>query len=898
MHLFEQVEGETKTHHDEIPWTPYVFLPSKESDIKTIYGKSVHKKEFDSYFDYHKFCKNHDASHVFENNAKFETQFLAERYYGIPDEDIYVPPLKTYYIDIEVYADKGFPDHKDPIDPITAISLRDSDTSKTITFAYNHLNIETRYTGNEKWLYVHCDTEEELMRKFLRYMENHPCDVMSGWNIWAFDLPYIINRSKKIWGEREGKEMYSKMSPIKFVNVWKQKLSDDINIDMGGLTILDYYNVYRWYGKKRERYTLEYISQKELGEGKLDYSQYKNLNELMVKDWNLYIDYNATDCKRVHELENKLGYIRMIQALSLLCKAPMKYYNAQTQLIDGLMLTHYRRNHLCAPHFYGGTQEAFKAAHVKDPQVGLHKWVVDVDITSSYPSHIITMNMSLETFVGKVSAMPEFQVVKSVAKREFPEFKMLKEDKGEWKIVKVEGEKLDKFNLALKRGLLAIAPNGAIFSTNKEGVVAQVEKNVFFKRKEVKAKRDEHGHKANETEGAVQKKHKDREKELDSLQNALKIMMNAFFGIMSVPYSRYFNVHIASAITAGGRHTIKRGEVFCNELLNDPTEEIKNMLKEMTGKAPKEKWGEKDYVKYIDTDSLFVGIGEWIEDNGYTEIWNDLSKDEKIAWIKKISGAIEKYIDGRIFNEVQLGDYNSQVHDFKIGFKQEIIAQTALFVKKKKYSYYLVDKEGVPKDELKTTGLEIVRSDSSEAIRPRLKKVMEMIVKQEPDQEIAAEIRRCRKELREMSPEDLAANVGINNIRKYLTGTIKKGDFWEEDDINFVTDLINQKPKKGTPWHVKGVYNYRMLLEALDIKDKYEDIYEGLKAKVIYVKKNPFGVDMVTFQEWPKEFDNVIQFDHETMIEKFFINKIRTLLEPLGKEHIIDRDDTKLSVFF
>ena len=671
------------------------------------------------------------------------------------------------------------------------------------------------------------------------------------------------------------------MSPIGKVNIWKQKLSNDINIDMAGVTILDYYNVYRWYGKKLERYTLEYVSQKELGTGKLDWSEkYKNLNELMEKDWNTYIDYNAIDCQRVHDLENKLGYIRMIQSLSLLCKCPMKFYNAQTQLIEGLMLTHYRRKNLCAPHFYGGTQEPFQAAYVKEPHVGLHEWMVDVDITSSYPSHIIALNMSLETFIGKVSGMPEYQVVKNVARREFGEFKMLKKEDKDWKVVTVDGDKLDKFNLALQKGLLAIAPNGAIFSTTKEGIVAQAEKNVFFKRKEVKDKRDWHGHKANETEGEVQKEHKERERELDSLQGAIKIMMNAFFGIISVPYSRYFNVHIASAITAGGRHTIKQGEKFCNELLNNPTPELKNILKGISGEDKRaDVVTDRDYVKYIDTDSLFVGIGEWIRNHGHIEAWSKLSDEDKIKLIQKISAEMEAYIDDRIFNEVQVGDYNSQVHDFKIGFKQEIIAKSALFVKKKKYSYHLVNKEGVPKDELKTTGLEIVRSDSSEAVRPRLKRVMEMIVKQEPDKNITSTIRKYRKELREMTPEELAANVGINNIRKYLTGD-------------------EGRPRKGTPWHVKGVYNYRQILGHLDIKDKYEDIYEGLKAKVIYVKKNPFEADVITFQEWPTEFNDVLQYDHETMIEKFFINKIRTLLEPLDKEHIIDNDDSKLNVFF
>lgn len=882
IHLWEQINGEDLK--DEIHWTPYVFLPSKKSDIKTVQGKSVYKREFETYFDYHQFTKNNKASHIYENNVKFETQFLAERYYGIPDEEIYVPTLRTYYIDIEVYSGEGFPDPKDAEDPITAISIRDSKTSKITTFGFHYLNNETRYTGDrlEGLRYVHCDTEEDLLSKFLNFLRKYPPDVYSGWNIWAFDLPYIINRSKKIWGEQVGKEMYNYMSPIKKVNIWKQKLSNDINIDMGGVTILDYYNLYRWYGKKLERYTLEYVCQNELGVGKLDWSEYKNLNEVMEKDWNTYIEYNAVDCERVHDLEEKLGYIRSVQALSLLCKAPMKFYNAQTQLIDGLMLTHYRRNNLCAPHFFGGEQEPFQAAHVKDPHVGLHQWVVDVDITSSYPSHIIAMNMSLETFVGKVSGMPEYQVVKNVNRKRFGEFKMLKDEKGEWRVVKVEGDKLDKFNIALQRGLLAIAPNGAIFSTSKEGVVAQVEKNVFFKRKEVKGKRDEHGHKANETTGEVQQKHKDREKELDSLQGALKIMMNAFFGIMSVPYSRYFNVHIASAITAGGRHTIKQGEVFCNHLLNNPNEELIDILKELGFIGPTPTL-DKDYVKYIDTDSLFVGLGEWIMDHGLSNAWDGFDKEEKIMWIKKISSVIEKYIDDRIFNEVQLRDYNSQVHDFKIGFKQEIIARSALFVKKKKYSYYLVDKEGVPKDELKTTGLEIVRSDSSEAVRPRLKKVMEMIVKQEPDEKITATIRKYRKELREMTPEELAANVGINNIRKY----IKPADGYPHG-----------RPVKGTPWHVKGVYNYRTLLDHLDIKDKYEDIQEGLKAKVIYVKKNPFEVDTITFQEWPSEFNDVLQYDHETMIEKFFINKIKTLLEPLDKEHIIDNDEARLKVFF
>ena len=286
---------------------------------------------------------------------------------------------------------------------------------------------------------------------------------------------------------------------------------------------------------------------------------------------------------------------------------------------------------------------------------------------------------------------------------------------------------------------------------------------------------------------------------------------------------------------------------------------------------------ESDFICYIDTDSLFVNLGKWIKEQGYEKEFSVLPDEIKIEYIKNISRKMERYIDNRIFNETQLLDYNSQVHDFKIGFKQEIIAKTALFVKKKKYAYWLLNKEGVPKNEIKVTGLEIVRSESAEAIRPRLKSIMEMIMKQVPDDEIASRMRKYTNELNKLTPEDLAANIGINNINKYLSSGV---------------------PVKGTPWHVKGVHNYRLLLKELGLQDKYEDIHEGLKAKVIYVKKNPYNIDTITFHEWPSEFDKVVQFDPETMIDKFFVKKVRLLLDPLNKEHIIDTNESAVRLFF
>lgn len=881
IHLWEQIDGENLP--DKIEWTPYLYLPTENEDqidAQTIFGDPVHKRTFQSYSNYSKFLQENKNPIISENNVRNEIQFLAERYHGIPDDEMEVPKLKVYYLDIEVIPKEGFPSTKNPQDPVVLISIRDSINKRTFTFGYDPFynryydsDLYAEYKKPDDVKYIMCKDEEELLRRFFNFMNKFPCDVLSGYNIWSFDLPYLINRANVLFGEDKGKKYYRRLSPINIVNIWKQKSQDAINIDIAGMTILDYYDVYKWYGKNLERYTLEYVCQTELGVGKLP-NPYGSLNQLAEEDWQRYTDYNIIDCERVNDLEDQLGYIKMIQALSLLCKSPMKNYNTQTQLIEGLMLTYYRRNGLCAPYFAGGEQKQFPAAYVKEPQKGMHEWVVDVDITSSYPSHIITLNMSVETFLGRISRMQEESVIDYTRKREFPPFKMLRENEGEWTLDEFNGNRLKVFNHSLKLGLLAIAPCGSVFTTKTPGVISKVERAVFDKRKEVKGKKKEWDLKAKECTGEERTHCLEKKMQAHSLQLALKIMMNAFFGILSVPYSRYHNIHIAEAITSCGRYTIRSGEKFCNDLLNDPNDDLLSMFpaNQFTKRGHK-----KDYVAYIDTDSLFVRLGQWIEDRGYKEEWNVLDDNEKVEVIKKISASTERYIDDRIFNEVQLGDYNSQVHDFKIGFKQEIIAKTALFVKKKKYAYWLLNDEGISTDKIKVTGLEIVRSDSSEAIRPRLKHIMEMIMKQKTDEEISNQIRKYEKELRQLDPEALAANIGINNIRKYL----KTGS-----------------PIKGTPWHIKGVHNYRLLLKELGIENKYEDIKEGLKAKVIYAKKNPFNVDTITFNEWPTEFDRIIQYNSDIMIEKFFIKKVRLLLNPIDKEAIIDSDMDAFKAFF
>lgn len=584
MYLWETVRGQRL--FDRIPWVPYVYEKTDDGQVTTIDGEPVRRHDFANYQEYYNYQK--EVHTAYENGCPTTTQFLAERYHGISDDELEVPELLIASIDCEVHTEpgSGFPHPQDAKHPIVLINVRTFGNPVSRSFGLKPYTGENKYNVN----YTHCPNESELLRAFLTYFQGLAPDVLTGWNIMSdnkmnkmggFDLPYIINRCKALFGE-DTKE-YHKLSPVNRVKVWTAKDTGAMVVEIAGVSIIDYLALYKWYTtKKLESYRLDVVSKFELEEGKLDYSEYNDLRTLFHENWNLYVDYNVVDNLRVEQLETKLGYIRIPQALALLCKCQMKSYKDATQLVEGVLLTYYRRNNMCAPKFAGGEQEWFPAAFVKDPIVHYEDWNCDLDIASSYPTAIITLNISNETYYGRIitpdkakelnmdngNCLSEPEIIESCRNREFTKpFKMMGDDG----IVIINGKQLTTFNKALKKGLFAIAPCGSIFTTTKPGVLAVVEKGVFFKRKEVKKRMFAIEKKATDLpDGEEKNKLKNRSKELFAYQWALKILLNGMFGIMAVPFSRYFNPHMAEAITACGRITILQGEKYVNRVLGNP----------------------------------------------------------------------------------------------------------------------------------------------------------------------------------------------------------------------------------------------------------------------------------------------------------------------------------------
>ncbi len=602
-------------------WCPFLYQKSDApTGIKSIYGDDVERVIFGSHREYLSYQKNY--SDIFENSVPPQIQFLTELYH---DSDPELQKLHIGYIDIETPHNKGFPNVVDVPAPIVLIAVVDELENRTV-FGIGSYNGKNK--GKVK--YINCDSEMRLLNVFFAWMHRESFDVITGWNILSdskmnkyggFDIPYIIRRSIKIFGEQGSN--HRKLSPINKVKIWERSgvKTGIYNVDIAGVSVIDYLGLYKWFTfNNLESFRLDYVAEVELDKHKLDYSEYDTMYDFYQQDWDKFVDYCIQDSDIVLELEQKCGYLALAQMLTCYCSCPMKNFNSSVPLIEGLMLKYFRKNNLCAPKLKDGHQVWFPAAYVKEPHIGLHKDVVDLDIASSYPTHIIILNMSLETYFGRIvgfdngdeeylkrmgiksnskesnhikqyknntgiheplhEGRPIYDIVVSHMRNgKFPEFIML--DK-EGDFVEYDSDKLDLFNRILKRGLISIAPNGAIFKTNTKGVIAKVEQDTYNKRVKQKGLKCKYKDKAKQDPD-----NSDHWNEMSQnrhvLQWAIKILINSVFGVMGVPYSRYNNVHMAEAITSCGRHTIKQCEVFVDELLNDPTDGIMDILGEIEG---------------------------------------------------------------------------------------------------------------------------------------------------------------------------------------------------------------------------------------------------------------------------------------------------------------------------
>lgn len=232
----------------------------------------------------------------------------------------------------------------------------------------------------------------------------------------------------------------------------------------------------------------------------------------------------------------------------------------------------------------------------------------------------------------------------------------------------------------------------------------------------------------------------------------------------------------------------------------------------------------------------------------------------------RIAEVIQEYVNDNSYEITQLKNYNSQCFDHKISFKSEKVCQSGLFVKKKKYMLWCVFEDGYkPKDHLQVTGLDTVKSSTPSIVKPMIKDVMAKILTASDNTELLDTIERYKQELYSTNPENISENLTVRNMSMYMDSKLEC--------------------KKGTPRHTRGVAAYKQLIKQLGLEGKADNIESDEKVKVVYLKKNPMGINSISFIRWLPEFTEIgLEIDYDKMIENNFISKLEQLLETAGIE--------------
>lgn len=389
--LSEYQDGKKKLIKHQL--MPYLFIESidQEQPLRDLKNNPVELREFRNTFEARKFIDDNKNVHKLYGMDNHLYPWINNNYEQNFDYDF--SQLSIGNIDIEVYTESGFPHADQAEHPITTITIE----HRNKVFVLGPIDYVVK---SDDVHYVKYKDEKDLLLKFLNLWQALDLDIITGWNIEPFDVPYIINRVIRVLGPQYAK----KLSPWGIITQREviDRFGSRLVYDIAGISTIDYLALYRKFSfKNQESYSLNYIAYVEVGEKKLDYEGYKNLSDLWIRNPDLYIDYNIKDVRLVTKIDNKLRMIEQLVAVAYDAKVNFQDAFTSVKMWDVIIHNYLFSKNIVVPIFkLEELDPGIEGAYVKNPVPGFYEWVVSFDLNSLYPMLIQQYNISPECLVG------------------------------------------------------------------------------------------------------------------------------------------------------------------------------------------------------------------------------------------------------------------------------------------------------------------------------------------------------------------------------------------------------------------------------------------------------------------------------------------------------------------
>ena len=694
----------------EEDYQPTLFVPSKKkTKYKTLDGYAVEPIQPGKISECREFLDKYSKVEGFTvyGNDNYKAQYISDKY---PEEEIKfdITKIRLFTIDIEVSAESGFPNVFDCAEEILTITLQNYATKQIVCFANARHYENTR----KDVAYVRCSDEIDLIHKFLAFWQQNTPDAITGWNCELYDIPYIAGRIERILGEKEAR----RLSP--WGNIRRKELviqgREQISYEIAGVSVIDYLDLYKKFTyTNQESYRLDNIAFVELGQKKLDHSEFDTFREFYTKDWQKFVDYNIKDVELVDQLEDKMKLIELCLTMAYDAKVNYNDVFFQVRTWDAIIYNYLKkRNIVIPPKDKSSKDEKYAGAYVKEPIPGIYDWVVSFDLNSLYPHLIMQYNISPET--------------------------LLEEKHPQATVDRILQEQI---NFELHKDY-AVCPNGAMYRKDIKGFLPELMEKMYgdrviFKKKMIEAKKEYQKTPTKELEKEIAR--------CNNIQMAKKISLNSAYGAIGNQYFRYYKLANAEAITLSGQVSIRWIEGKMNKYLN-------KVLKTQ----------DTDYVIASDTDSIYLNMGPLVK---CVYKGRETTREKVVDFLDKICKVeLEPYIES---SYQELADYVN-AYEQKMQMKRENIADRGIWTAKKRYILNVWDSEGVRYEQpkLKIMGLEAVKSSTPAPCRQMIKDALKLIMTKTEDDMINY-IEQSRKEFTNLSVEEISFPRTVSDVVKH-----------------------------------------------------------------------------------------------------------------------------------
>ena len=851
IRVVERKDGKRHFHEYPVKYTFYYKDPRGKH--KSIYGDPLTRVVCKNTKDFRKEVAINKNKELFESDVNPIFQCLSENYLN---QD--APKLNIAFFDIETDFDpeKGFADPSDPFMPMTSISvyLQWLETMVCLAVPPKTLTMEqakAELEGIENVMLF--EKEGEMIDTFLTLIED--ADILSGWNSEGYDIPYIINRTSRVLSKDDTRRFCLwKQLPKK--REYEKYGKSAETYDLVGRVHLDSLELYRKYTyEERHSYRLDAIGEAEVGENKVPYEG--TLDQLYNNDFRRFIEYNIQDTALLDKLDKKLRFIdlsnELAHANTVLLQTTMGAVAVTEQAI--LNEAHHRGLQVPNRPKRDDDNTAAAGAYVAFPKKGLHKWIGSMDLNSLYPSVIRALNMAPETIVGQIR--PEISEARvhediTLKKKSFAgswegkfateEYDAVMEkrrdisltvdfEEGETRVM--SGAELNKLIFDSNMPWM-LSSNGTIFTTEFEGVIPGILKRWYSERKDLQK---------------MLKKAKDAENKAeieywDKRQLVKKINLNSLYGAILNPGCRFFDKRIGQSTTLTGRTIVKHMSAEVNKVITGKYDHV------------------GDAMIYGDTDSCYF--------SGYPVLKEQIDKGQ-IPWDKdnviKLYDQICEAANETFPSFMEDAFHCPKSRSAVIAAAREIVAESGLYITKKRYAALVYDVEGFRSDvdgkpgKVKAMGLDLRRSDTPVFMQEFLSEILMMVLLEKSEKEVLERITEFRKEFK-------------------LRPGFEKGSPKRANKIGHYQRLEEKQGKANMPGHVRASINWNTLKRMNG--DKYsQEIVDGMKVIVCKLKQNPLGYTSVAYPtdelhlpEWFKE----LPFDNEAMEETIIDNKLDNLI--------------------